>query len=201
MTSGNRWRDHYTERAREENWLARSVYKLEEIDRRYKIIKPGTRILDLGCYPGSWTQYCLKHVGKKGFIIGIDLKRPDKVQGDNFRFIESDILTINPGDICLEIGKMDIVISDLAPQTTGVPLADVSRSMALAEKALDIAVSVLKRGGSFLCKVFEGEDFKFLKKKTAAFFDETRTLRPSAVRKRSREIYLVGLRFVKLSID
>ena len=201
MAAGNRWKDHYTDRAREENWLARSVYKLEEIDKRHKIIRPGARVLDLGCYPGSWTQYCLKNVGKGGFVTGIDLQRPDRIQAANFRFIEADILAVDPKALSREITKIDAVISDLAPQTTGIHVADVSRSTALAEKALEIAVAVLKRGGNFICKVFEGEDFKSLKEKVSGFFIEARALRPSAVRKRSREVYLIGLKFIRGSID
>ena len=195
MTSQNRWKDHYTDRAKEENWLARSVYKLEEIDKRHNIIRPGSRILDLGCYPGSWTQYCLKKAGKGGFVTGIDLQRPGRIQAANFRFIEADILTFNPEEFAGEIKGMDAVISDLAPQTTGVHITDVSRSMALAEKALEIACAVLKKGGGFVCKVFEGEDFKALKDKASGSFNETRALRPSAVRKRSREVYLIGIKF------
>ncbi|MBN1627214.1 MAG: RlmE family RNA methyltransferase [Deltaproteobacteria bacterium] len=201
MADGNRWKDHYTDRAREENWLARSVYKLEEIDKRHKIIRQGLRILDLGCYPGSWTQYCLKKTGREGFVTGIDLRRPDRIQAVNFRFIEADILAIDPRGLYRETGGMDAVISDLAPQTTGIHVADVSRSMALAEKALEIACNVLNRDGNFICKVFEGGDFKSLKDKASGFFSETRTLRPSAVRKRSREVYLIGLGFVRKSID
>lgn len=197
MTTGNRWKDHYTDRAKEENWLARSVYKLEEIDKKHRIIKQGSQILDLGCYPGSWTQYCLKKAGKMGFITGIDLQRPDRIKSANFRFIKGDILAIDPAEaLSREKGKVDAVISDLAPQTTGIRIVDASRSMALAEKALEIAVTVLKKDGNFICKIFEGEDFKSLKDKTARYFAEIRTLRPSAVRKRSREIYLIGLKFV-----
>ncbi len=201
MTAGNRWKDHYTDRAREENWLARSVYKLEEIDKKYKLIKQGSRILDLGCYPGSWTQFCIKKAGQGGKIIGIDLQRPDHVSSPNFRFIQADILAFNAEDISLDTGKIDLVISDLAPQTTGNKFADTCGSMALAEKALKIAVSVLKKDGHFICKVFEGEDFKSFRDKASGYFDQTRILRPSAVRKRSREVYLIGLKFVKKSID
>jgi 23S rRNA (uridine2552-2'-O)-methyltransferase len=197
MTAGNRWKDHYTDRAREENWLARSVYKLEEIDKKYRLIKQGSRILDLGCYPGSWTQFCIKKAGQGGKIIGIDLQKPDRVSSPNFRFIGADILAFNPDVIPREIWEIDLVISDLAPQTTGNKFADTCGSMALAEKALEIAVSVLKKGGHFICKVFEGEDFKSFRDKASGYFDQTRILRPSAVRKRSREVYLIGLKFVK----
>jgi len=201
MKNGNKWKDHYTERAREENWLARSVYKLEEIDKKHKLIRQGSHILDLGCYPGSWSQFCIKRAGKGGKVIGIDIQRPDRLSSPNFRFIEADILAIEPVVLSQDIGEIDLVISDLAPQTTGNKFTDTCGSMVLVEKALEIAIVVLKKGGHFICKVFEGEDFKSFKDRASGYFDQTRILRPSAVRKRSREIYLIGINFVKRSID
>jgi 23S rRNA (uridine2552-2'-O)-methyltransferase len=195
MKKGNRWEDHYTEKARGENWLARSVYKLEEIDKKYKLIKQGSHILDLGCYPGSWSQYCLKRAGQGGRIVGIDLQKPERVSSPNLRFIEGDILAVDAEAISTDVGKVDLVISDLAPQTTGNSFTDVCMSMTLAEKAFEIAIAALKKGGHFICKVFEGEDFKPFKDKVAGHFDQTRILRPSAVRKRSREVYLIGMNF------
>lgn len=197
MTTGNKWKDHYTDRAKEENWLARSVYKLEEIDKKYRVIKQASRILDLGCYPGSWTQFCIKRAGQGGKVIGIDIQRPDRVSSPNFRFIEADILSFNPEAMLQDTGGIDLVISDLAPQTTGNKFTDTCASMALVEKALEIALVVLKKDGHFICKVFEGEDFKPFKDKVSVYFDQTRILRPSAVRKRSREVYLIGLKFIK----
>jgi 23S rRNA (uridine2552-2'-O)-methyltransferase len=195
MKKGNRWEDHYTEKARGEHWLARSVYKLEEIDKKYKLIKQGSHILDLGCYPGSWSQYCLKRAGQGGRITGIDLQRPQRVSSPNFRFFEGDILAVDPEAISQDAGKVDLVISDLAPQTTGNSFTDVCMSMSLAEKAFEIAIAALKTGGHFICKVFEGEDFKPFKDKVSGRFEQTRILRPSAVRKRSREVYLIGMNF------
>jgi 23S rRNA (uridine2552-2'-O)-methyltransferase len=197
MATGNRWKDHYTDRAKEENWLARSVYKLEEIDKKYRLIKQGSRILDLGCYPGSWTQFCIKRAGQGGKVIGIDLQKPDRISSPNFRFIQADMLAFKPETLPRDTGEIDLVISDLAPQTTGNKFADTCGSMALVEKALEIALVVLKKDGHFICKVFEGEDFKPFKDKVSGYFDQTRILRPSAVRKRSREVYLIGLGFIK----
>jgi 23S rRNA (uridine2552-2'-O)-methyltransferase len=194
MKKGNRWKDHYTERARAEKWLARSVYKLEEIDRKQGLIKKGYHVLDLGCYPGSWSQYCLKKVGQGGKVTGLDIKRPDQLSTRNFRFVEADIMSITPEDLEKEIGKVDVLISDMAPQTTGVKMADVSQSVALAEKAFEIALIILKKRGGFLCKVFEGEDLRSYKDNVSRHFDRVSLIRPSAVRKRSREIYLLGLR-------
>lgn len=197
MKKQNPWKDHYSDRAREEKWLARSVYKLEEIDKKHRIIRPGFRLLDLGCYPGSWSQYCIKRVGKRGEVVGLDIKAPKRLSAENFRFIEADILTLEIDWLAQEVGKIDLVISDLAPKTTGISLVDTSQSLILAEKALEISLAVLKEKGHFLCKVFEGEDFKAFRDRTSGSFDQVRLLRPSAVRKRSREIYLLGLRLVK----
>ena len=197
MNKQEKWKDHYSNRAREEKWLARSVYKLEEIDRKHGIIRRGFRVLDLGCYPGSWSQYCLKKVGKRGEVVGLDIKAPDRIFAENFRFIKTDILTLEPAWLTREVGKTDAVISDLAPNTTGISLVDTSQSLDLAAKALEIALAVLKERGHFLCKVFEGEDFKAFRDRAAGSFYQIRLLRPTAVRKRSREVYVLGLELVR----
>jgi 23S rRNA (uridine2552-2'-O)-methyltransferase len=194
MAKSERWEDHYTCRARSEKWLARSVYKLEEIDKKFKLIRQGHRLLDLGCAPGSWSQYSIKKVGTQGNVVGVDLKGPPPFSAPNFRFIEGDILTLDPQWLAKEIGMRDLVISDMAPYTTGVKLTDTSRSMELAERSLEIALIVLKKQGHLLCKVFEGEDLKALRRKCDHCFDQTRLVRPSAVRKGSKEIYVLGLR-------
>jgi 23S rRNA (uridine2552-2'-O)-methyltransferase len=199
MNKQEKWKDHYSNRAREEKWRARSVYKLEEIDRKHTIIRKGFRVLDLGCCPGSWSQYCLKKVGKRGEVVGLDIKVPDRISAENFRFIKTDILSLETGWLLREVGETDIVLSDMAPNTTGISLVDVSQSLALAEKALETALAVLKERGHFLCKVFEGEDFKDFRAKAASCFGQVKILRPAAVRKRSREVYVLGLELVRKS--
>jgi 23S rRNA (uridine2552-2'-O)-methyltransferase len=194
---GNRWDDHYALKARKEQWLARSVYKLEEIDKKYKLVGPDDRILDLGCYPGSWTQYCLKKMGTKGEVVGIDIKKPDRFSAPNFKFIRADIMTIDIESLAGEIGLRDGVLSDLAPQTSGIGVTDAARSLRLAEKAFRIALAVLKNGGNFLCKIFEGEDLHVFRKEVLQRFRQGRTVRPAAVRKASREVYLLGLGLMK----
>lgn len=194
MKKSNKWDDHYTRRAKEEKWLARSVYKLEEIDRKNRLIKPGSRVLDLGCYPGSWSQYILEKVGKRGEVIGVDLNVPTKITAFNFRFIKGDIMSLETDRLFDEPCEIDALLSDLAPKTTGNNITDCARSMELANRALDIAVSILKKNGMFLCKIFEGEDFKSFQKQVLKYFEQIRLIRPDAVRKRSREIYLLGLR-------
>jgi len=123
---GNRWEDHYARRARKEKWLARSVYKLQEIDNRFKLIREGNGLLDLGCYPGSWSQFGIKKVGPKGHVVGIDLTRPDRLSSPNFKFIQADVLTLSIEWLGREMRPRDMVMSDLAPQTTGIQAADTA---------------------------------------------------------------------------
>ena len=197
MPRGGHWEDSYTRRAKKEKWLARSVYKLMEMDKKYKIIHQGDRLLDLGCYPGSWSQYAIKQVGPHGDVVGIDLKKADHLSASNFRFIEADTFTIDIEWLLSEIGLRDAVISDLAPRTTGIHVADASHSIELAESALKIATAVLKERGDFICKVFFGEDLTIYRDALSGYFGQVRSFRPSAVRKGSRETYLLGLKFKK----
>jgi 23S rRNA (uridine2552-2'-O)-methyltransferase len=190
------WDDHYTRRARDEKWLARSVYKLQEIDNKFKLIHMGNQLLDLGCYPGSWSQYSIKKVGPQGDVVGIDLTSPDRLSASNFRFIQADVLSPDIEWLSREVSPRDIVLSDLAPQTTGIPLTDVSRSISLARRAAEIALAFLKKKGHFVCKVLEGEDLKPFKSEISPYFRQVRLFRPKATRRRSREVYVVGLELV-----
>ena len=191
----NRWDDHYTERARKEKWLARSVYKLQEIDRKFKLIHKGDRVLDLGCFPGSWSQYAIGKVGKQGDVVGIDLRAPKAFSPPNFRCIKGNIEAIEVKWLAAEIQPRNVVLSDLAPPTTGIRSTDATRSMSLAEKAVRIAQVLLKSEGRFVCKIFEGEDLKTFKSNISPSFKQVRLFRPKATRKRSREVYLVGTGF------
>lgn len=193
MGKTNTWEDHYTRRAREEQWLARSVYKLEEIDRKARLLRPGDRVLDLGCYPGSWSQYSAGKVGAKGEVVGVDLKKPDRFSSPRFRFIQADVLSLDVEWLRNQVGTRDLVISDLAPATSGIHVTDTSRSVELARRAMEVALAVLKKGGHFLCKVFEGPDVKAFRTELAGCFGKVQTHRPSAVRKGSREIYLLAM--------
>jgi 23S rRNA (uridine2552-2'-O)-methyltransferase len=193
----NRWDDHYARRAREEKWLARSVYKLQEIDEKFRLIRKGDRLLDLGCYPGSWSQYGIKMVGPQGEVVGIDLSRTDRLSFPNFRFIKGDVFSLDLDRLIREVGPRDALISDMAPQTTGIRVTDESRSLSLSKRAAEIALVLLKKKGRFVCKVFEGEDLKPFRTEISAHFRQVSVFRPKAVRKGSREVYLVGLEFVE----
>lgn len=189
----NKWEDHYSRLAKKENYPARSVYKLQEIQSRYKLIKKGGRVLDLGCYPGSWTVYASSLVGEKGIVVGIDLKKLETNIPSNVIAYQADILDMDD-KILLSAGKdFDVVISDMAPATTGSKNVDAARSYDLCIAALDIANNVLLHNGSFLCKIFQGEDFNNFLEMVKAAFNTYKIFKPQSSRKSSKEIYIIGL--------
>ena len=188
--------DHYSRQARQAGYPARSVYKLEELDRKYRLFRPNQRVLDLGCAPGSWSLYAARKVGSKGRVLGLDL-RPPAFKGETLPqlfFQTADILATSL-ELAEPQGPFDLVLSDLAPATSGRKEVDQSRSLVLVQAAWDWAGALLKPGGHFLYKVFqspEGEDFsKNLKEK----FNKVELLKPRATRGRSMEIFGLGLGF------
>lgn len=189
-------KDIYFYKAKREGYPARSVYKLEEIDRKYKLLKQGVRVLDLGASPGSWLKYCIKKIGKKGYIVGIDIVEPSFSLPEGVVFIKGDIFKIRIDEIKRE-GLYDLILSDMAPHTTGVKDIDQARSLALAERTVEIGKVSLKKHGDILIKVFESSEVYKLKKALASMFARVRIERPHAVRKGSSEMYLLGLGMVK----
>ncbi len=186
--------DHYFLKAKKEQFLSRAIYKLEEIQKKYKILKPRYRVLDLGAAPGSWIQLTSSIVGPGGLVVGIDLKPiehafPNRVitlQGDIFdrEFIEAALRDHIP---------FDVVLSDMAPSTSGIRMADSARSSLLFERAVEIAREALKPGGTFLAKLFHGSEFHQLLAELKKEYGQTKAIRPEATRKQSREIYLLAL--------
>lgn len=186
--------DHYAQKARKEKFVARSIYKLEEIDQRFHIIKPGNYVLDLGASPGSWMQYVSKKIGEQGKVIGIDLK-PIEVKLPNTICITGDMTSINVETIVkknIGDGKFDAVISDMAPNTTGNKFVDQARSFDLCSIALETAKKFLKAGGHFVCKIFDGEDAMQLNDEIKKLFKENHILRPKSVQSSSKEMFLIG---------
>ena len=181
--------EFYTRKAREEKYPARSVYKLKEIDDKYKIIKEGDKVLDLGCAPGSWLLYISQKVGNKGRAVGIDFEEIKIPLKPNIIFIKKDILEIELNELKREF---NVVVSDLASSTSGIHFADVEKSLELAEKSFEIAKNVLVNGGNFVCKIFEGEGIDEFFKKVKQNFEFAKRFKPKASRKESREIYIVG---------
>ena len=192
----NRWEDHYSRRAKKEQFPARSVYKLKEIQRKYKIIKKGDRILDLGCFPGSWLLYAADLTGEKGEIVGIDLKPLSKSVlskvPSNVKIYIGDVLSIDD-ELIRSSGKdFNIVMSDMAPDTTGNKNVDAARSFNLCQAALRIAKDLLVDGGSFICKIFQGEDFKEFIDSIKLSFNKHKIFKPQSSKKSSKEIYVIG---------
>ena len=188
----NIWQNHLTQKAKKENYPARSVYKLEEIQKKFKLIKKKHKILELGASPGSWFLYCSKIIGAKGSIVGIDLKDLSLVKPpSNSIFYKRDVFDM--GDI-IEDEKFDIVLSDMAPNTTGNKSLDAFRSFDLCCKALEIAKKRLKKNGSFVCKIFQGEDFENFIKMMKATFAKHKIFKPQSCRQKSKEIYIIGLK-------
>jgi len=187
--------DAYFRKARDAGYAARAVYKLEEIDRRLRLLRAGDRVLDLGCRPGSWMQYALKVVGPHGAVVGIDRDPlPQPIPGA--RVLRADLFTITDGELLGELKAFDVVLSDMAPNTTGIRATDQARSAALVEEALGRAERLLAPGGAFVAKIFQGPDVETIRKRLAARFSDVRTLKPEGSRAESTEIYLAGKGFV-----
>ncbi len=188
--------DYYTKKAREQNYAARSVFKLEEMDLKFKLFKPAQKILDLGAAPGSWSQYASKKITNTGFLLGIDLTKIT-LKLPNAVFIQADLLQDNLDSLCkthgVEDALFDVVMSDMAPKTTGIKLTDQVRSLELCDMALDLASKHLKPGGHFICKLFHSEDFKDYKNRLHKLFKKVDVMKPKATRQISKEIFFIAL--------
>ena len=189
----NKWQDHYTVRAKKENYPARSVYKLEEIQRRFKLIKKGDRVLDLGCAPGSWLRLAAKLTGEGGKVVGIDLNPLKIALPPHAEVYTGDILAESPEIIKALENGFDVVISDMAPATTGNKDTDAARSLRLSQAALSIAEKCLRPGGHFVGKIFQGPDFQDYVETVKTVFKTQKTYKPQSSRKASKEIFVIGM--------
>jgi 23S rRNA (uridine2552-2'-O)-methyltransferase len=177
-------RDHYFKKAKDENYAARSVFKLEEIDKKFKLFKPQQVVLDLGASPGSWSQYASQKIGAQGRVLGVDLKAVT-VNLKNAVFIQADLRDLQLEEIFKEHGfqpPFDLVLSDMAPNTTGIRFTDQARSMELCELALDVACRFLKPGGHFVCKLFHSDDFVKLRGEIKKHFQRFEAVKPDSTR-------------------
>lgn len=188
--------DRFFKKAKQEGFAARSVYKLQEIDQKFKIFRGGQTILDLGASPGSWSQYASQKIGVSGRLIGVDLS-PVTVSLSNCVFIEADLRDLSLVDIFKENGftqPFDIVMSDMMAKTTGVRFADQARSLELCELALETAKKYLRPGGTFVCKFFQSGEFGQLRNAIKREFERVEAIKPESTRSISKEIFLVGLK-------
>ncbi len=179
-------------RAKAQGFVARAVFKLQEIDQKYRLLAPGRRVLDLGCWPGSWMQYAAERVGASGLVVGYDLRPCELALPSWVHPRLGDVNEIDPAALVAEFGHFDVVLSDMAPHTTGDRLSDQYHSEQLCGRALTIAKGVLRRGGHFTAKVFQGGGFPGLLTEMRQSFSETRAVHAEATRAGSREQYLVG---------
>lgn len=187
-------KDYYFHKAKKDNFVARSVFKLQEIDDRFHILKPGYKILDLGAAPGSWSQYSAQKVGQQGRVLGIDIQ-PIKLTLPNAVFVTADMRGLDVGKVMADHGispPFDVVLSDMAPKTTGIRVTDQTRSVELCDLALETAERFLRPRGSFVCKLFHSDEFEGFRDKLRAKFQRVEVLRPKSTRKESKEIFFIA---------
>ena len=186
--------DAYTQRAKKEGYPARSVYKLEEIDRRCGLLRPGMRVLDLGCAPGSWLLYVAKKVGPGGRVRGIDLTPLEIAMPPNAQAIVADAFAPSPEAEAFlrEPEPYDVVLSDMAPNTSGNRLHDQMRSAELVHRTLDLADALLAKGGTWVAKLFMSDELPTLRGRARMLFETERLIRPEGTRAHSSEVFLVG---------
>ena len=185
--------DPNTRAAKQQGYPARSVFKLDEIDRRVNLLRAGQRVVDLGAAPGSWSMYASQKVGPKGEVLAIDLQAIQQQFLPNVRVIQGDVR-----ELALELGRteqdFDVVLSDMAPSTTGSKVADQAGSFELFMAALEVAALLGKPGSSFVAKLFMGPDFESAKRAVTEAYAESKTIRPRGTRQNSSEVFVVGLK-------
>ncbi len=191
-------RDQFVRQARSQGLRARAVFKLEQIDQKYRLIKPDSKIVDLGSAPGSWSQYAASRVIGNAQIVAVDLlsmKEIAKVQFIQGNFSNADI----HGQVldCFKVGKIDLVLSDMAPNITGISITDQANATQLQDSILTFCLKALNLHGNLLTKLFEGESVGDVRKRFVAHFDRIQMIKPEASRSESREVYLLARGFRK----
>lgn len=196
--SSHRWlqehnRDHYVKRSQQEGYRSRASYKLIELDQKDRLFRPGMTVVDLGAAPGGWSQVAASSVGDKGRVLASDILPMDSIADVEFicgdfteESVLNEILDTLGGDLA------DLVISDMAPNMSGMRAVDQPKAMYLVELALDLAQQILKPGGVFVAKVFHGEGFDEYVRQVKSGFERVVTRKPDASRSRSREVYIVA---------
>ena len=188
--------DEFVKRSQQEGYRSRAVYKLEEIDQKDHLLKPGMTLIDLGAAPGGWAQYAARKLGAKGRIIALDILPMEPL--DNVEFIQGDFLEDEVLAQLLDTlgdSRPELVISDMAPNMSGMQAVDIPRALYMAELALDLSCQVLKPGGNLLVKMFQGEGSDEYLKQVRTHFTTVVMRKPRASRDRSREIYMLAKGF------
>jgi len=189
--------DYYFKKAQKEGYPARSVYKLEEANLKYGFLKKGCKVLDIGSYPGSWSLYAAKTIGPQGLVVGVDLQSGKRRADDGrarIEFIRGDImLDETVAAIRGHAAEFQVVLSDMAPQTTGNKWSDQQKSLDLCRRAFALACLFLAKDGVFYCKVFDGEDFKEYFDEVRRSFQKAKIVKPKSSRPESRELFVLGM--------
>jgi 23S rRNA (uridine2552-2'-O)-methyltransferase len=191
--------DYYFNKAKKDNYPARSVYKLEEAQVKYKFLKPGQRVLDLGCHPGSWSLYASEIIGEKGLVVAADLQRTElPVQKPNaeIHWLCYDVYSEEFVDYLKKHWPgFHVVLSDMAPRTTGSQYADHQHSLRLVRRVLELSALFLHENGTLYCKVFQGEDFPDFLQECKPLFSTVKVVKPKSSRQESREVFVLGRGF------
>jgi len=194
--------DEFVKRAQREGWRSRAVYKLEEIDRKYRLIRPGMTVVDLGAAPGGWSQYVAKVLAGKGRIIALDILVMQPLPG--VEFIHGDFTEDEPLDLLMNsLGgeQVDLVLSDMAPNISGMQAVDQPRGIYLVELAMDFAAKVLGKNGNLLFKAFHGEGFEDVVKTLRGQYRTVLIRKPKASRPRSREVYVLAQGYNRVNVS
>lgn len=193
--------DYYSQRAKKEHYPARSIYKLSEIQEKFKLLSKGDSVLDLGCFPGSWSLYTAEVVGPKGIVVGVDLQQAEQAArpgGAPIHWLCADIME---PEMIVQVRRFRpafrVLVSDLAPKTTGNRWADAQQSLTLVRRTLEVAEELLLERGNYLCKVFQGEDFPDFVERLKERFAMVKVQKPKSSRTESREVFVVAMGFLR----
>ena len=185
-------KDYYFHKAKKDGYAARSVYKIEEIDKKYRIIRTGYKVLDLGCSPGSWLQYASRKVGNSGQVLGVDLQTIKISLPSHVKVIRADIFEVTNEDLKIKGGQVDVILSDMAPKISGIRTTDEYRSFELNKKVLYLANDILCQEGSLLVKAFQGKLCDELCYEFKKMFADVKLCKPKSSRSESVEIFILG---------
>lgn len=194
-------RDYYFQKAKKDRYPARSIYKLEEVQKKYRLLRPGDSVLDLGCHPGSWSLYASEVVGPKGVVVGIDLQETAVAARPGGAVIHWFCGDIADPEQISRIRRIrpafKVLLSDIAPRTTGNRWTDHQQSMRLAEQTLHLAGQLLHEKGHYLCKLFQGEETVSFIASLKERFSLVKVIKPNSSRKESRELFVLGMEYRK----
>lgn len=199
---GSRWqverkKDPYYKRAKADDYRSRASFKLKQLDKKFKIIKNGNNVVDLGAAPGGWSQVALEKVGDDGVVVGVDLNRIRPFSVDNFHRVRGDFNNLEVQNKIKDFisGDVNVIMSDASPSLTGIKDIDHLRSIDLINCVIDISDNMLVNGGNLVMKIFQGSEYKDTVDNLKSKFKILKTTKPASSRKKSKEMYVVGLKF------